>query len=110
VPKTPKSSAGLERNRVPLSAEITCRFQPKSGAGLLRFLQLARRWTLGGAATAGVRIIVWCKSCSHQTEPDPAAMAARYGAETPVLEWKERLVCSQCGSREVDMVLTGQRR
>jgi hypothetical protein len=66
--------------------------------------------TLGGAATAGVRIIVRCKSCSHQTEPDPAAMAARYGAETPVLEWKERLVCSQCGSREVDMVLTGQRR
>ncbi len=65
---------------------------------------------LGGAATAGVRIIVCCKSCSHQTERDPAAMAARYGAETPVLEWKERLVCSQCGSREVDMVLTGQRR
>ena len=39
VPKTPKSGAGLERNQVPLSAEITCRFQPKSGAGLLRFLQ-----------------------------------------------------------------------
>jgi Protein of unknown function (DUF1488) len=39
VPKTPKSGAELERNQVPLSAEITCRFQPKSGAGLLRFLQ-----------------------------------------------------------------------
>jgi hypothetical protein len=38
VPKTPKSGAELERNQVPLSAEITCRFQPKSGAGLLRFL------------------------------------------------------------------------
>jgi hypothetical protein len=38
VPKTPKSGAGLERNQVPLSAEITCRFRPKSGAGLLRFL------------------------------------------------------------------------
>jgi hypothetical protein len=35
----PKSSAGLERNPVPLSAEITCRFQPKSGADLLRSLQ-----------------------------------------------------------------------
>src|ERR1700730_414445 len=23
----------------------------------------------------------------------------------PVLDWKERLVCSQCGSREIDMVL-----
>jgi hypothetical protein len=40
VPKTPKSGAGLERNQVPLSAEITCRFRPKSSAGLLRFLHL----------------------------------------------------------------------
>jgi hypothetical protein len=40
VPKTPISGAGLEQNQVPLSAEITCRFRPKSGAGLLRFLQL----------------------------------------------------------------------
>jgi hypothetical protein len=39
VPKTPKSGVGLERNQVPLSAEITCRLRPKSGAGLLRFLQ-----------------------------------------------------------------------
>jgi hypothetical protein len=38
VPKTPISGAGLERNQVPLSAEITCRVRPKSGAGLLRFL------------------------------------------------------------------------
>jgi len=37
-------------------------------------------------------------------------MAARYGAEMSVLESKEQLVCSQCGSREVDMFLTGQRR
>jgi upstream activation factor subunit UAF30 len=42
VPKTPISGAGLERNQVPLSAEITCRFRPKSGAGLLRFLQWRR--------------------------------------------------------------------
>ena len=28
---------------MPLSAEITCRFQPKSGAGLLRFLHAKYR-------------------------------------------------------------------
>jgi hypothetical protein len=39
VPKTPKSGAELERNQAPISAEITCRFRPKSGAALLRFLQ-----------------------------------------------------------------------
>jgi hypothetical protein len=46
VPKTPISGAGLERNQVPLSAEITCRFRPKSGAGLLRFLHISEtvRW------------------------------------------------------------------
>jgi hypothetical protein len=43
VPKTPKSGAGLERNQVPLSAEITCRFRPKSSAGLLRFLHNPQR-------------------------------------------------------------------
>jgi hypothetical protein len=40
--------------------------------------------TLGNAAAAGVRLLVWCKDCQHQVEPDPAEMAARYGAETPV--------------------------
>jgi len=32
-------------------------------------------------------------------------MAARYGAETPVLDWRERFVCSRGGSRQVDMVV-----
>src|SRR5205085_6437510 len=26
---------------------------------------------LGSSATAGVRLIVWCRDCSHQVEPDP---------------------------------------
>ena len=63
--------------------------------------------TLGAAAAAGVRLIVWCKECRHQVEPDPAKMAARYGAETSVLDWRERLVCSWGGGRQVDMVVTG---
>jgi hypothetical protein len=37
--------------------------------------------TLGGAAAACVRLIVWCRECGHQVEPDPGEMAARYGAE-----------------------------
>jgi hypothetical protein len=55
--------------------------------------------TLGNAAAARVRLIVWCKDCQHQVEPDPAKMAQRYGAETPVPDWRERLVCSRCGGR-----------
>jgi hypothetical protein len=55
---------------------------------------------------AGARIIVWCRDCRHEIEPDPAELASRYGADTSVLGWRERLV-SRCGSREIDMVLTG---
>jgi hypothetical protein len=43
--------------------------------------------TLGNAAAARVRLIVWCKDCQHQVEPDPAEMAA-------VLDWPSRPVCS----------------
>jgi hypothetical protein len=37
-------------------------------------------------------------------------MAERYGAETTVPERSERLVYSGCGSRNVDMVVTGTER
>jgi len=60
--------------------------------------------TLGSTAAAGARII------RHQVEPDAAELAARYGAATPIPEWHKRLVCSKCGSRDVDFVLTGARR
>jgi hypothetical protein len=36
----------------------------RSAAGLLM--------TLGNAAAARVRLIVWCKECQHQVEPDEA--------------------------------------
>jgi hypothetical protein len=66
--------------------------------------------TLGNAATTRVRLIVWCKGCQHKVEPDPAEMAERYGAEMAVLDWRDRLVCSQCGERSVEMVVTGTER
>ena len=66
--------------------------------------------TLGAAAAAQVRLIVWCKACEYQVEPDPAEMATSYCADTSVLDWRERLVCSRCGGRQVDMVVTGTKR
>ena len=67
--------------------------------------------TLGNAAAARGRLIVWCLpfgeprgfagclECRHQAKPDPAEMAERYGPDTPVPEWRSRLVCSRYGSR-----------
>jgi hypothetical protein len=66
--------------------------------------------TLGNAAAARVRLIVWCKECQHQVEPDPAEQARWYGPETTVPDWHRRLVCSRCGGRAIDFVLTGARR
>ena len=66
--------------------------------------------TLGSAAAAGVRLIVWCRECTHQGEPDPAEMAARYGADTSVPDWAERLVWGKYGSRNVNMLVSGTKR
>jgi len=63
--------------------------------------------TLGNAAAAKVRLIVWCKTCSHQVEPDAGEHARRYGVATSVPDWRKRLVCSSCGSRDPDVVVTG---
>jgi hypothetical protein len=63
--------------------------------------------TLGNAAAAGVRLVVWCGDCRRQVEPDPAEMAERYGADMTVPDWHARLTCSGCGSRQVDFVVTG---
>ena len=35
-------------------------------------------------------------------------MAARYSANTSVLDWHKRLVCSHCGGREVDIGADGK--
>jgi len=66
--------------------------------------------TLGSAATARVRFIVWCKDCRHEVEPDAHEQAQRYGADMPVPEWAARLNCSRCGRRNTDFVVTGARR
>ena len=46
----------------------------------------------------------------RQVEPDPAEQAQKHGAGTPIPDWRERRVCSGCGSRDVDMVVTGTER
>ena len=60
--------------------------------------------TLGNAAKTRSRFVVWSRDCRQQTEPDPAEMAARYGASTTVPDWRKRLVCLQCGSKDIDTV------
>jgi hypothetical protein len=48
--------------------------------------------TLGNAAAASVRLLVWCLDCGHRSEPDAAKMAERYGADMTLPDWRTRLV------------------
>jgi len=79
--------------------------QPAAADGTMKYTGPPA--TLGSSAAALVRLIVWCRDCQHQVEPDPAEQVALYGADLPVRDWVARLVCSQCGSRSIDFVLTG---
>jgi hypothetical protein len=65
--------------------------------------------TLGQALAAKVRLLVWCKCCWHQAEPDVADQVARYGADTAVTDWA-RLRCLACEGNEVDFVVSGAAR
>jgi len=63
--------------------------------------------TLRKAAKARLRLIVWCRGAgirSRRTSPSAT------GAGTLVLDWRERLVSSHRGGREVDFVVNGTKR
>jgi len=62
-----------------------------------------------GARRTGA-LIVWCKACHHRTEPDVGELVAHHGGTMTVIDWAARLVCSSCGARDADFVMTGSRR
>jgi hypothetical protein len=66
--------------------------------------------TLGNAAAARVRLIVWCKACGHRGDPDPGEMAQRYGVGTSVLDWRDRLVYSRAEASRSIVVAAGTER
>jgi hypothetical protein len=72
-----------------------------------RFGESSRPATLGSTLAAHLCLIVWCKACRHQVEPDIAEQAERYGAELPLEEWAARLRCTECGGGDVDFVVSG---
>src|SRR5262245_38070028 len=43
---------------------------------------------LWSAGAARVRLMDWCKSCGHRSEPDPTERARWHGLETMVLDWR----------------------
>jgi hypothetical protein len=68
--------------------------------------------TLGAAARTTETLLVWCRApdCRHQNKADPADIAWIFGADLTVAEWRKRLVCSRCGSRDVEVLFMGRRR
>ena len=61
--------------------------------------------TLGSAARAHLLLRTGCNSCRNIVDIDPGEQVKRYGADLPVPDWVTRLVCPQCGSRVIDLVV-----
>ena len=76
----------------------------------VRYGESVRPATLGSTLAAHLCLIVWCKACRRQVEPDVAEQVERYGAGLALPDWAARLVCSRCGSRAVDFIVSGARR
>lgn len=106
--------SAIEGDRYPLSPRlaplkaILAKFDPRPTSAMNAYN--GSPMTLGNAAAAHVRFVVWCLDCAHQVEPDPAEIAERHGADMTALAWRSRLVCGRCGSRRVDMVVSGTDR
>jgi hypothetical protein len=66
--------------------------------------------TLGQGLAAKVRLIVWCKSCGHRAEPEVAEQVAQHGSVMTVIDWAARIICTRCGERSADFVVSGARR
>jgi hypothetical protein len=66
--------------------------------------------TLGQAVAAKVRLIAWCKSCGHQSEPDISTQVAQHGSTMTVPDWARLLRCTNCGARDADFVVSGAGR
>jgi hypothetical protein len=63
--------------------------------------------TLGSSLRAGVRLVCWCNKCLYTVYADIVVLVERYGAHIPVPEWGARLICSKCGSRNCNFIVTG---
>jgi hypothetical protein len=68
--------------------------------------------TLGAAARTTETLIVWCRGtdCRDQNKADPTDIACIFGGDLVAAEWRKRLVCSRCGSRDVEALFMGRRR
>jgi hypothetical protein len=57
-------------------------------------------------------LIVWCHDpdCRNENQADPAVVAWTFGPDLTVAEWRKRLVCSRCGSRDIEVLFMGRRR
>ena len=76
-----------------------------SGAIRRRYEDSFRLATLGSTLAAHLALLVWCRDCRHQVEPDVAEHVERYGAGLTLLEWAGRLRCGECGSQTAPALL-----
>ena len=47
---------------------------------------------------------------NHRAQPDIAVQIAYHGSHLPVIGWARLLRCTECGARDADFGVTGERR
>ena len=75
-------------------------------AATRRFRYSGHPATLASSLRAHVDLVCTGRDCLHQATPDLVEQVARHGTELTVIDWKKRLVCSRCGSCNVDSVVS----
>src|SRR5215212_5233581 len=83
---SPKTSSSFGRPIIPGDAVRSLR--PRHG-------ESGRPATLGSTLAAHLALIVWCKECRHQVEPDVSEQVERYGAELILPEWAAHIRCGE---------------
>jgi hypothetical protein len=66
--------------------------------------------TLGNAAAARVGLIVWCKDCRHQVEPEPPRWLLGTAPKRPCSIGASGWSVLAAAARQVDMVVSGTKR
>jgi hypothetical protein len=91
APAWPIAKIAVRRHVADISARNDC---DRRGSETLR---LSR-----SPSCFGRQQLPHCRPCQRER---PIATPASI-----TMHWRDRLVCSRCGSRDIDMVLTGERR
>jgi hypothetical protein len=65
----------------------------------------AEKAVLGDAVRDGLMLWLSCAGCRHRKHVAPAVLARDLGYDFPLPDLKQRMKCSRCGGRDIEVRL-----